>query len=400
MGREAVLGIGTPDYLRRAEAANARHVEIPHVNIYHLSQSSERDAFANALRETPQKTGVLPWKADSPDGIILDALDRGVFVDTFAAYQLPDLATSKRSKDYFKSHPDLMQRYGSLFNRGQYSNVVEFPWKSNQGRFVRILNKEPFYEINYSRNRHLISKEAQEALRKTKFIVAGMGVGTACAYLLALTGAENFCVIDGGVKKNHDSNRLLGSNVGEIGLNHAVSWARMALEANPYMNIECHPQNAGEGNLTLDKLLEGDGNKVFLELTDDLAFKLGARMTTDTRMATDVGFGGVMHKDLKGIPFQGRMTPDVIATLQNPDIDFETKTQIASQVMVGYENIPAHYLKALGQSQESGAPFWPQIGAAAFLSAAMTVTAIMMDLEGEKTNPEVLVDLKKQLANR
>lgn len=320
----AELVIGSSLYRQRVEALNAKEVPLPEVHLYRLAEESEREGFLNSLRNIPSEAGLTPWQGNTDEEIVFEALDRGVYVDKFSL-QSKDLADSGGATDL------------SEFD----STIAEFSWKTN-GRFVRALNKEPFYEVTFSRNRHLIPDEVQQALRQKKFIIAGMGVGTSVAYLLALSGAENFTVIDGGIKKPHDGNRLIGANVGEFGLNHAIGWTRIALEANPYINVECIPHNLGEGEL--EKILAREDSPIFFELTDDLRFKLRSRMLADTHMVTDVGFGSISHIDTRGLPFQGRWSDALASRLQNPDL--RTRTEIA-QLMVGPHNVPPHYMEVI-----------------------------------------------------
>lgn len=380
----------------------SKATEIPQVTLYGMQDEKGKREFIRALRHFPQKVELLPWNSDDLRGILTEALERGILTDRFD-FQLKDLAETARPKDYFQTEGKVLKRYVDRYDRWQHGTIAEFSWKKN-GRFVRILDHEPFYKVAFSRNRFIISKETQQRLRGITFAIDGLGVGTACAYLLALSGAENFVICDGGNQDLHDHNRLIGADVAEIGLNQAVRWARMAYELNPYIDITCYPKNLepGEGEVVkIETFLDGVG--ILIEEADHLPTKFAARQgakksEVPVLMGTDLGLSGLLQVEENDTPiFQGRLTEEYALLLEDPEVDFRTKTRIATDVIVGFNNVPSSYLEVVERSQAEKAPFWPQVGIAAYLSAPLVVTAALRVLEGKEIPREARVNLEEIL---
>ncbi len=354
---------------------------LPRVNMYLLEEQTGRERFLDAL-------GRYGDKVLAADDLTYWALDAGLLVDSLP-HQLEDaVKTGVLGQDGINDY---------------LGAVAEFSWKTD-GRFVRVLNREDFYNTAFSRNAHLWSNEVQGRIRSTKFGIAGLGVGTSVGYLLALTGAEDFLVADGGAQDLHDHNRLLGADVAEIGQNQAVRWARLVYEQNPYVSIDARPQNLGTGErlVPVDEFVAG--SEIPIEAVDSLEVKLGMRiaaklMGKDVAMATDTGIAGVTHwegsKD--GIFFDrwtGALQLELMEAVRNGQLTQELKTKIAT-AMVGPDNIPDYYRRALAEAAQAGATFWPQPGIAAFTSAAGLVAKIIMSFEGAQFDQETVIDLRQ-----
>lgn len=385
-------------YKDQRETLLKEKVEIPQVTLYELGKDTDQTQFIEALKYLPQKEALSPWHDSKPQAIVMEALQRGLFVDRFGE-QLDDYAKLRRRKDYFADRTAVLQRYLEENDRLNVGTVAEFPWKL-KGRFVHLLDRETFYRVAFSRNRFAYPEETQRLLRQTVFAIDGLGVGTTCAYLLVLSGAENFLVCDGGSQDLHDHNRLIGAKASEIGLNQAIRFSRMALETNPYLRLRCYPQNLepGTGNvLKLEQFLEGVG--IVIEEADSLPTKLAVRQARKKDqtvfMATDLGMAGLVQVENEQTSvFQGRLTPEILQVLTNPQVDFATKTQLAAAVVVGPANIPPSYLESITESQKAQASFWPQPGLPAFLSASLLVAAIIEKLKGNPIQSEIKINLE------
>jgi len=374
-----------------------KNLPVPEINLFPLDKEKERTRFFQKLSNLPKQEHLKPWASQNPEDIIVEAMERGLFVDTFRE-QLQDYAKTRRLNGYFNSfdHSKILKKYLDQYDNWQYGTIAEYPWVL-KGRFVRLLPHEDFYKVAFSRNRFVISDETQQKLRKTKIAIAGLGVGTACGYLLILSGAENLTVWDGGDQDLHDTNRLIGAKTREIGINQAIRFARLALETNPYANISCHPQNLERSNIQW--FLDGVG--LVIEETDFLPVKVGVREMSHQKnitvcMATDLGKAGLTQIETpKSLIFDGRLTKEVTNQLLDPNIDFRTKTALASEVIIGTKNVPLAYFEAVAKAQEAKVSFWPQPGLSAYLSASMLVETIIEILEGKEINYELLVNLQE-----
>jgi hypothetical protein len=379
---------------KRKEITNSLEKE-GDVRLFRLGEEEERRGFVQRLRDLPLHEEITPWEVESDGEILIEALDRGIVVDQYD-FQLEDLAKTKRPPDYFSTEvrDPRLERYVESHDTWESGTIAEFPWKIN-GRMVRILDKEPFQELIYSRNRFVIPDVVHEKLSETKYAVAGLSVGGDTAYLMMLSGGENWVVADGGLLDVHDFNRVIGSKVEDIGVNHADRWKRMVLEHNPYLNVESYSKNIGDvddaDTVSYETFLEG-AERVF-EAVDKLSVKAKIRKYADVVMATDMGFAAKIDVEEQGEVFHGKLSDQEINDLlENPELTLEEKTEIAVK-LVGPENIPEEYLVALHQAGEEEVPFWPQPGAPAFLAAAMLVAVEIGKLQGKTPKPESVIDL-------
>lgn len=383
----------------RQARENLAKPEIPKVNLYPLDQNTGRQGFIDALSRLPEQLHLEPWSSTEPETIIKEALERGYFTDSFP-HQLFDKAKTTRPTDYFDEKPNLIDRYLRQHDRLVYGTIAEYDWKI-QGRFVRVFPYEYFYQVAFSRNKYVVPPEVQEKLRNTRFGIVGLGVGTACGNLLVHTGAEKFRICDGGVQDLHDHNRLMGAEASQINTNQAIRWTRLALGINPYLDIDCHPQNLAPGpnTLAIDDFLQGVD--IVIEEADFFPAKVGVRLEAAKKgipvyMVTDLGQAGLVQKDF-GTIFNGRLTPEALAKLKDPKATLAQKTELARDVIVGENNIPQPYKDAVEKVIHDKSSYWPQLGATAALSGSMAVVAILGDLGGGEISTQTLVDLEQAI---
>jgi hypothetical protein len=393
--------IDNPSFLARygQERNKVSDPEIPSVNLYRLGNDEDREGFIRALTDFPKRAGLFNWASFEPSEILLEAVQKGILVDRYP-FQLRDYAETLRVS--FKGNEKALLRFIRLNDNLRGGTVVEYLWKSYDGRFVRVLDEDAFHKVVYSRNKFVIPDQVQESLRKTTFAVAGLSVGGNSAYLLMLSGVEHWIIADGGLLDLHDFNRVTGARVQDIGVNQAVRWARSALEQNPYLKIRCLPYNlsdktnAGLGTVSYDDFLTGADRVI--EAVDQLGVKAGLRLRSDVVMPTDMGLGAKVEEDQKGIPFHGRLSQEELNLLLDPNVNFETKTRLAVKI-VGLENIPPAYLEALKRAKKEKVPYWPQPGLAAFLAAAMLVAREIARLKGSEVKPEMSIDLEEMITS-
>lgn len=352
------------------------------VMIYDSSQGG-KELFHESLMSCPQRSALAPWAHDDIPRVVEEAKVRGIMVDRLSIQLQDAVKTGVVSAEEVEDYQGV---------------IAEFPWRVD-GRFVRLPEHELFYKVAFSRNRCAIGEVTQKKLQKTEIAIIGLGVGTACGYLLGLSGAENFRVCDGGVEDLHDHNRLLGADVANIGLNQAIRWSRMMYLLNPFIKIDGYPVNIGqtsEDGVDLKTFLKGAD--IVIEAVDSLPVKLAVREETKNLdipvlMGTDLGFAGLCQLETKETPvFQGRFTEVLRNQLLDPGIDIRVKTNLAAQVIVGLDNIPEQYMAALQTAQQESLSYWPQLGTSAFISAGLVTTAVLKLLQGEGVRNETGVD--------
>lgn len=377
---------------------------LPEVNRFQLSKDGDYDLFFCSLKKF---LGGDLSKEDNRELLLSSALSSGILIDRFY-FQLDDYAKTKRSKEYFRKPEkgELLKRYINTYDTDSFDSgtIVEYFWKE-KGRFVRLLDEENFFDLAFSRNYPILSKEAQKQIRETTYAIGGLSVGGNIGLMLVMMGAQNFRVADGGNFDVHDVNRTFGAKVADIGENQTIRWCKLALDANPYLKIKAFSSNISLktdlnlGIVSVDELV--NGASIIIESVDDFPAKVGlwekGIEKGHIKMATDLGLAAKLDIQSKGFPFQGRLTPEILEKLKDPNLGLGEKTMIAIEI-IGKEYIPSEYFNSAMQAQYEKKPFWPQPGIAAALSAALVGVSETMRLNGEKNiRDQVIVDLHKAL---
>ena len=131
------------------------------------------------------------------------------------------------------------------------------------------------YSQAFSRNIGWVTKAEQEALRRKRVAIAGMGgVGGIHLLTLARLGIGAFHIADYDAFDIVNFNRQAGATVSSLGKAKADVLAAMARDVNPEMDIKVFPQGVDKGNL-------GDflkGVDVYIDGLDFFAF--AARQAT------------------------------------------------------------------------------------------------------------------------
>ncbi|MBA3723765.1 MAG: ThiF family adenylyltransferase [Candidatus Levybacteria bacterium] len=400
--REQLHNAGLAEFQRAREIDRPRELIIPKCPIYPLGSLDGWKNFITSLRTAPDRIKTLaPWKPESmkDDFTLFDeALEKNVIKDTFKE-QLTDRAKSKRKKDFFEKKPKakVLEIYLKWFNKPRHMVVAELPGKDGEGLFVPILAKEPFNETLYSRNFPIISKEEQEWLAGLTTAHAGMGVGGSAAKGLVKAGVQNFRVADGGTVILHDENRVTDADVANLMENHAIDWTVKAYHRNPHLNIECIPQNLGDGsNKTSNRTKFMQGADFLFEEVDDIREKVrlrqeAQRLGITVIMATDVGFGTVINVQRPDDPiFPGLTEEDWNIINSDTKISFEKASAMATRI-IGPEYIKADYFN---KAAEEGRSFWAQTGASADASAGAVVKT-MLEIRKERLEGKKLVPTNK-----
>lgn len=381
------------EYRRIRKEADENKDVNARVILHDLSDSKGQLSFIESLKER-SRTDKQSWKAASDTGLVFEAMEKKIFVDNYEIY-LEDKAKLLYPKGYFDGREKEIERYKKENDVWEKSVIAEYPWEQ-KGRYIRIPHEENYYSVAFSRNNFIYSEETQEKIRNTKFGVVGLGVGSAIATVLVHSGAQNFKVADGGKVTLHDHNRLLGADVRESGINHAVHWARIAAKVNPYARIDCIPKNIGAGSdeHSVQKFL--DDVDIVIEEADNLPVKVSVRDEARKKgipvfMGSDLGKNGLVHYEASDSVkpfFDGRLTDEMRQKLQDPEISFDEKTTLAFDVMIGAQNVSSDFAHTMQEAKTAGVPYWPQAAAGAFASARGVFLAINDFFENKQVAPE------------
>jgi molybdopterin/thiamine biosynthesis adenylyltransferase len=277
--------------------------------------------------------------------------------------------------------------------------TVYYPWR-RQGSLQPILRQKQFNEVVYSRNSGIISQEAQQRLARIKVLIVGAGVGGNIAKMLAMTGVQNFVIVDAGTVDLHNLNRTSYAGVPDLGVDLATLVSREIKELNPYANVEKHnallsvdggpPNMNGEDVATVHFGDVVQGCEVLIEGVDNLFMKYVIQMSAlrtglVTLMPSDLGMGANL-KVVAGEPFNGNLAFDQmmqqIGIIQqaSPDQQYRLMTDLAREI-IGEKNVPLHMLEAIKVAVENNFGFYPQTGVAAALAASLVTEQIIQFAE-------------------
>ncbi|MBI3887677.1 ThiF family adenylyltransferase [Candidatus Microgenomates bacterium] len=385
----------SPEYRRQRTIAELRNDAIPSVRLYPLSDPASQTDFISSVKRFGKQHG---WTETSDESVLTNAVAEGVLVDNYQ-YQLTDYAELRRPKGHFEKNPRVLQKYLRCFDGLETGTIVEFPWKTD-GRFVHILDREPFLRLRQSRDEYAVPEIVREKLSNMRIAFAGLNVGGNEAYLFLLSGLMNFVVADGGRVDLHSFNRRIGVGVQDIGLNQAVQWMRMAYESNPYADIKgtagfIVPDNSSESPnaIRIKDFLMGVAH--LAEEIDQIPVKFSLWKEALSKgipvsMGTDMGLSSKIDVQHDGLPFHGKVTPESLMTASS-------RTDAAIK-LVGENYVDPRFIEAIRQAEKDGRPFWPQPGISAFLTAAMAVTLMEMELGGKPVRPETMLNLYQLLS--
>jgi tRNA threonylcarbamoyladenosine dehydratase len=106
------------------------------------------------------------------------------------------------------------------------------------------------YARAFSRNFGWTSAADQQALRRARIAIAGLGgVGGAHLVTLARLGIEHFHIADFDQFEVHNFNRQAGASMGTLGQPKVAVMAKMALDVNPQADIKCFAQGVTQDNI-------------------------------------------------------------------------------------------------------------------------------------------------------
>jgi hypothetical protein len=367
------------------ETPDSSSFQIPEVIVYDLQSEPDHHRFAEAITQLPQSTCIRPWQATHLSGIVAEAAAAGIYAD-----KMPKYAQEAR-------HLGPLPETEAL-----RPVVVEYPWRMYR-RFLLVPERDMFYAINYSRNACIFSEAEQHMAKRVKVGIAGLSVGGVAGILLVKSGFLNIVGIDGGLVDGKDLNRSGFGTTSAVGLPQAYAFKTACLEINPFANINAYYAYLGDtGYRVADFVRESD---IVIDEVDALDIKWDIRIEAKKQrkvvvMGTDLGSGALLqieHPDTP--PFFGKIHEDSIHAYKADPGNHALKTQTVVAMIGGAANIPPHYIQALAEAQQRKLGYWPQIGEAAYLTAALVSKAIRKSLTGAVASCEILIDLEDVIKN-
>ncbi len=352
------------------------------VLLYDMRSAADRQRFGEAITRLPAVAPVRPWQGTDLEAIIAEATQAGIYADKMPKY-----------------HQEALQL--GLIQPGQTldSVVVEYPWNTAD-RFVAVPPREILYAINFSRNACIIGDSEQQALAGARVGIAGLSVGGVAGTLLVRTGFLRIIGADGGLVDGKDLNRSGFGTAASVGLPQAHAFARACLAINPFADIRAIHAHLGSDAYGVEEFVR-DADIVVDEV-DALEVKWAIRVAAKQQqkavvMGTDLGCASLLQVEPPEVPpFFGSVSEAQIADYRRDPADHLLKTRIALAMLGGPDKIPPHYARALAEAQQRRLGYWPQVGEAALLTAALICRAVRRALTGPVEPVELLVDLERR----
>lgn len=112
------------------------------------------------------------------------------------------------------------------------------------------MNRDDFFKLAFQRSLGLLTSDDQELLKKKSVGIVGLGgVGGAYVLSLARLGIGRLLIADFDHFEIANMNRQAGALVSTLGQPKAETIRRMALDINPFLEIESYPKGVDENNV-------------------------------------------------------------------------------------------------------------------------------------------------------
>lgn len=246
------------------------------------------------------------------------------------------------------------------------------------------------YEQITVRNIGVLSREQQEIIRKSTILIAGAGLGSIIARLAVQTGFGHIIIADGDKVEESNINRQIYS-YSDVDQAKAIVTAKYLRQINPYIKITCLPHYLDNSNC-MDYVLNAD---IIIDTIDMSALKdilalhsLSREYKKLVLFPLNLGMAsGLFVFDENSDSLEQLLDIPNIQAL--PHITFE---QIMSKWSTLIENnlkTKNNYLIKLfntfiDEVKQKGWCPTPQIGVATYLTASLTIAAIIKTLSGKR----------------
>ena len=272
-------------------------------------------------------------------------------------------------------------KYKRLTPEGQRLPAAKSVWVYYQwlNKAVRCPEENIFFEIKTARNKNLINKEEQENYRNLKVGIMGMSIGSNIIWPLVASGGPKFLrIADADTIEISNLNRMLAP-LTAIGENKAEFMARKIYEMDPFMELDCWPENVTEKNIEkfisgIDLLFDEIDNLYLKFLSREMAKKLKIPVV----MITNVGHNVILDAErfdlepdlpiLRGL-FGGIKKED----LKNPS--YPQWVKMANKI-VSAENFSKRMKETIREIGKTVASV-PQLGSTGLISGSIASMAVM-----------------------
>lgn len=254
------------------------------------------------------------------------------------------------------------------------------------------------YRELVSRNWGFIDDELQGAIRSSRVLFAGCGLGSVACEIAARTGFENFVLADGDVVEPSNLNRQAFDTT-HLGKNKALSTRDLILGINPGCVVDAHPVFITSSNV--DGFIEKADivvNTIDLDSEEFVLLSRYARQRGKTVLfPANIGFGSFI---LVFTP--EAVSLDEILGTDTGRIDLKECLDRLIGYVFSQREIPP-YLRpvfdAFQRRKQLDWPYDPQLGIAGVTSGALLVTAMVKILKGESLSDRpVYIDLWSSLS--
>ena len=232
------------------------------------------------------KPVIFKSREEAPaDAIVVDAFSSAL--EELFFVQNPNL------KKVMPEAQDPLQIF--LKNNTEQGVWIYYPWRNT---VVHSLPEDIYFRLRTARNRNIIRDEEQKKYRQTTVGVAGLSVGSAAIYALAVSGGpKHLKIADFDVLEVTNLNRIRGTLL-DIGKNKTEVSARLIWELDPF--AELHLWDMGVTRGTLEDFIIGEPRlDIFIDEMDSLDLKVLSRFVCKRHkvpalMATDNGDGIIL----------------------------------------------------------------------------------------------------------
>ena len=230
-----------------------------------------------------------------------------------------------------------------------------------------------------SRNVGLINTEHQEAIHRTKILLVGCGLGSQIAVLAARVGFENFSLYDGDTVELHNLNRQ-AYEITDLGKNKALATKKKILQINPHAKVKAKRLFLRDQALINREVKEAD-IVVNMADPDDTMYTINGVAKENGKLVLfplNFGYGAyvlaltpgsqtleeIIGDKLHGDSFYGKLIEKTLPHYP------ELLNEDTMGIMQVYENVLR------------GEHVAPQLGISAYMTAVLTVKAMIRWLGG------------------
>jgi len=249
------------------------------------------------------------------------------------------------------------------------------------------------YEELISRHRFIISKKLQDKIKRCRVFLLGCGLGTQIGLLAVRMGFQNFILIDGD-KVTADNLNRQAFRYEHIGENKAEALKSMIKNINSKANIEAYPMFLKDKRLARELINKSNvvvnmaDPEEIMYFVNNYASKRGKPVFFPLNliwggyvlvfMPDSVKLEEIVGKKLKGNEFYFRLLENTFSTFPPSLLKFYEKR---------------------GQ-QLLNEPYFPQLGAAAYLNSSIIIEGIIKWLSGQpikKAPQPIFLDLWEEI---